>query len=146
MVAVGRLHTIHNASSESQMVVLVSILFIRLHGKKVVIWTVILEMQVASFPDPHAAFGCTKARCVNCRCSAVTVPIRSDSYATSSTTETVVSIQPPLSSTFFCLANVLSHMICDVINAAHAAALCVAPQSGHVYMYIDKESMGTHFE
>ena len=90
------------------LTVLVSI---RLHGKKVVISTVILEMQVASFPDPCATFGCTKACCVNCRCSAVTVPIRSGSYATWSARETVVSIQPPLSSTFFCLADVLSHMI-----------------------------------
>ena len=34
----------------------------------------------------------TKYYCVNCRCSAVTMPIRSSSYATWNTSETVVSV------------------------------------------------------
>ena len=53
----------------------------------------------------------TKYYCVNCRCSAVTMPIRSSSYATSSTSELVVSVQLPLNSMFFCHVEVLSHVV-----------------------------------
>ena len=52
----------------------------------------------------------TKYYCVNCRCSAVTMPIRSSSYATSSTSELVVSVQLPLNTMLFCHAEVLSHV------------------------------------
>ena len=52
----------------------------------------------------------TKYYCVNCRCSAVTMPIRSNSYATSSTSELVVSTQScPCSSAMH--AKVLSHVV-----------------------------------
>ena len=53
----------------------------------------------------------TKYYCVNYHCSAVTMPIRSSSYATSSTSELLVSIQLPLNSMFFCHAEVLSHVV-----------------------------------
>ena len=53
----------------------------------------------------------TKYYCVNCRCSAVTKPIRSSSYATWSASESVVSVQLPLNSTFFCYTEVLSHVV-----------------------------------
>ena len=49
--------------------------------------------------------------CVNCRCSTVTMPIRSNSYATSNISELVVSVQLPLNSMFFCHAEVLSHVV-----------------------------------
>ena len=50
---------------------------------------------------------CTKYYCVNCRCSTVTMPIRSDSYATWSTSEPVASVQLPLNSMLFCPVEVL---------------------------------------
>ena len=53
----------------------------------------------------------TKYYCVNYHCSAVTMPIRSSSYATSSTSELLVSVQLPLNSMFFCHAEVLSHVV-----------------------------------
>ena len=52
----------------------------------------------------------TKYYCVNCCCSTVTMPIRSSSYTTWSTSELVVSVQLPLNTMFFCHAEVLSHM------------------------------------
>ena len=54
----------------------------------------------------------TKYYCVNCRCSAVTMPIRSNSYVTSSTSEQVVSAQLPM---FFCHAceSTQSRSFCD---------------------------------
>ena len=64
-------------------------------------------------PPPKAHFlhlELTKHYCVNGRRSAVTMLIRLSSYATWSTSETVVSVQLPLNSMFFCLAEVLSHM------------------------------------
>ena len=39
------------------------------------------------------------------------MPIRSSSYATSSTSELLVSVQLPLNSMFFCHAEVLSHVV-----------------------------------
>ena len=53
--------------------------FIRLHGKRVVISTVILETQASEL---------TKYYCVNCHFSAITMPIRLSSYVTWSTSET----------------------------------------------------------
>ena len=53
----------------------------------------------------------TKYYCVNCRCSAFTMPIRSSSYTTWSTSETVVSVQLPLNSMLFCHMEVLSHVV-----------------------------------
>ena len=73
---------------------------IRLHSRKVVISTVILETNLRS-TTVH----------VNCRCSTVTMLIRSNSYATWSASESVVSVQLPLNSTFFCHVEVLSHMV-----------------------------------
>ena len=52
-----------------------------------------------------------KYYCVNCRCSAVTMPIRLSSYTTLSTSELVVSVQLPLNSMFFCHEKVLSHVV-----------------------------------
>ena len=53
----------------------------------------------------------TKYYCINCHCSAVTMPIKLSSYVTSSTSETVASFQLPLNAVFFCLAEVVSHVI-----------------------------------
>ena len=53
----------------------------------------------------------TKYYCVNCHCSAVTMPIKLSSYVTWSTSETVASVQLPLNAVFFCLAEVFSHVI-----------------------------------
>ena len=53
----------------------------------------------------------TKYYCVNYHCSAVTMPIRSSSYAASSTSELLVSVQLPFNSMFFCHAEVLSHVV-----------------------------------
>ena len=53
----------------------------------------------------------TKYYCVNYHYSAVTMPIRSSSYATSSTSELLVSVQLPLNSVLFCHAEVLSHVV-----------------------------------
>ena len=52
-----------------------------------------------------------KCYCVNCRCSAVTMPTTLSSYVTWSTSERVASVQLPMNSIFFCLAEVPSHMI-----------------------------------
>ena len=52
----------------------------------------------------------TKYYCINCCCSAVTMPIKLSSYATWSTSETVASVRPPLNTVFFCLADVVSHV------------------------------------
>ena len=53
----------------------------------------------------------TKYYCVNCHCSAGTMPIRSSSYTTLSTNELVVSVQLPFNSMFSCHAEVLSHEV-----------------------------------
>jgi len=53
----------------------------------------------------------TKYYCTNCRCSAVAMPIKLSSYATWSTSEMVASVQLPLTAVFFCLAEVVSHVI-----------------------------------
>ena len=53
----------------------------------------------------------TKYYCINCHCSAVTMPIKLSSYVTWSTSETVASVQLPLNAVFFCLAEVVSHVI-----------------------------------
>ena len=53
----------------------------------------------------------TKYYCINCRCSAVAMPIKLSSYATGSTSETVASVQLPLNSVFFCLVEVVSHVV-----------------------------------
>ena len=50
----------------------------------------------------------TKCYCVNCRCSAFTMPIRLSSYATLTTSKLVLSVQLPL---FFCHAEVLGHVV-----------------------------------
>jgi len=92
-----------------QRPLLCSVLFVRMQGKKLVNSTVILEMQATS-----------KYYYVNCYCSAVTMPIKLSSYTTWS--ETIASVQLPLNSVFFCLTEVLSHVICD-INVA-AVLLC----------------------
>ena len=62
--------------------------------------TVILETQAAwNLP------------CANFHYSAVTMLIKLSSYETWSMSETAASVQLPLNSVFFCLAEVLSHMI-----------------------------------
>ena len=53
----------------------------------------------------------TKYYCINCRCSAVTMPIKLSSYVTWSASETGVSVQLPLNAVFFCLVEVVSHVI-----------------------------------
>ena len=53
----------------------------------------------------------TKYYCINCHFSAVTMPIKLSSYVTWSTSETVASVQLPLNAVFFCLAEVVSHVI-----------------------------------
>ena len=53
----------------------------------------------------------TKYYCINCHCSAVTMPIKLNSYVTWKTSETVASVQLPLNAVFFCLAEVVSHVI-----------------------------------
>jgi len=53
----------------------------------------------------------TKYYCFNCHCSTVTMPIKQSSYVTWSTSETVASFQLPLNAVFFCLAEVVSHVI-----------------------------------
>jgi len=53
----------------------------------------------------------TKYYCINCHCSAVTMPIKLSSYMTWRTSETVASLQLPLNPVFFCLAEVVSHVI-----------------------------------
>jgi len=53
----------------------------------------------------------TKYYCINFRCSAVTMLIKLSSYMTWSTSETVASVQLPLNAVFFCLAEVVSHVI-----------------------------------
>ena len=53
----------------------------------------------------------TQYYCINCHCSAVTMPIKLNSYVTWSTSETVASVQLPLNDVFFCLAEVVSHVI-----------------------------------
>jgi len=53
----------------------------------------------------------TKYYCINCHCSTVTMPIKLSSYGTWSTSETVASVQLPLNAVFFCLAEVVSHVI-----------------------------------
>ena len=54
----------------------------------------------------------TKYYCVNCCCSAVTMPIRSSSYATWSTSELLVSVQLPCS---FAMRKYSVTWFCDVI-------------------------------
>ena len=56
----------------------------------------------------------TKYYCINCHCSAVTMPIKLSSYVTWSTRETVASVQLPLNTVFFCLAEVVS---CDFVTS-----------------------------
>ena len=56
-------------------------------------------------------------------CSTVTMPIKLSSYATWCTSETVASVQLPLNSMFFCLVEVLSHIMwckcsCSMDDAA----------------------------
>ena len=70
--------------------------------QKAVISTMILETQAAR--NLRSSY-----YCVNCRCSAVTMPIRSSSYATLSASESIVFVQLPLNSMFFCHTEVLSH-------------------------------------
>jgi len=53
----------------------------------------------------------TKYYCINFHCSTVTMPIKLSSYVTWSTSETVASVQLPLNAVFFCLAEVVSHVI-----------------------------------
>jgi len=53
----------------------------------------------------------TKYYCINFRCSTVTMPIKLSSYVIWSTSETVASVQLPLNAAFFCLAEVVSHVI-----------------------------------
>ena len=53
----------------------------------------------------------TKYYCVNCHCSAVAMLIKLSSYMTWSASETVASVQLPLNSVLFCLAEVHSHVI-----------------------------------
>ena len=67
----------------------------------------------------------TKYYCINFRCSAATMPIKLSNYVTWSTSETVASVQLPLNAVFFCLAEVVSH----VILWRHAAALRMTSRS-----------------
>ena len=60
----------------------------------------------------------TKYYCVNYHCSAVTMPIRSSSYATSSTSELLVSVQLPLNSMFFAMRKYSVTWFCYVNAAA----------------------------
>ena len=53
----------------------------------------------------------TKYYCIDCRCSAVAMPIKLSSYVTWITGETVASVQLPLNAMFFCLVEVVSHVI-----------------------------------
>jgi len=73
-----------------------------MQGKKVVSSTVILESQAAAWNLLSNVSTVTHG-------SAVTVPIKLSSYATWSTSEMVASVQLPLNSVFFCLAEIPSH-------------------------------------
>ena len=53
----------------------------------------------------------TKYYCINFHCGTVTMLIKLSSYVTWSTSETVASVQLPLNAVFFCLAEVVSHVI-----------------------------------
>ena len=68
----------------------------------------------------------TKYYCVNYHCSAGTMPIRSSSYATLSTSELLVSVQLPLNSMFFCHAEVLSHVVL-LRQCSRSIAKCIPP-------------------
>jgi len=76
------------------------VLSIGMHGKKVV-----QCLRTAN------SLELTKYYCVNCCCIAVTMPIKLNSYAVWSASERVASVWLPLNSTFFCLAEILSHVI-----------------------------------
>jgi len=77
-----------------------SVLFIRLQGSKFY-----GDLRNASNLE------LLKYYYVNCHCSTVAMPIWLSSYAAWSTSETVASVQLPLNAVFFCLAEVLSHVI-----------------------------------
>jgi len=49
--------------------------------------------------------------CVNCCYSTVTMVTKLSSYASWSISEIAPSVQPPLNAVFFCLAEVVSHVI-----------------------------------
>ena len=75
----------------------------------------------------------TKYYYVNCCCSAVTMPIRSSSYATSNTSELVVSVQLPLNSMFFCCVEVLSHVVLWHHSASMQLLYGIYPRVGWLY-------------
>ena len=91
---------------------LYSVLLIRLQGKKE-------SSEFYSDLRNASSLELTKYYCINCRCSAVNMPVKLSSYVTWNTSETVASVQLPLNAVFFCLAEVVSHVIfCDVNAAA----------------------------
>ena len=73
--------------------------FIRLHGNFYSDLTYASSLEL------------TKYYWVNCPCSAVAMPIRLSSYATWNTSDTVISVQLPSNSMFFCHAEIVSHMV-----------------------------------
>jgi len=76
-----------------------SVSLIRVQGKKVVSSTVILETQAAwHLPSTTVS-------------TDTVVQFKLSSYVTWSTSEAVASVQLPLNAVFFCLAEVVSHVI-----------------------------------
>ena len=69
---------------------------------------------------------------VNCCCSAVTMLIRSSSYATWSTSDTVVSVQLPLISTFFAMGKYSVTWFCNVNAAALLSGKASQPRQAHL--------------
>ena len=81
----------------------------------------------------------TKYYCVNYHCSAVTMPIRSSSYATSSTSELLVSVQLPLNSmliicsfamrkysvTWFCYVNAAALLLATTERGCNVACALI---------------------